>query len=43
MKISEKIKQWIKRLKWIELCKKCGMNPDTYDIQQQSDELKDIE
>lgn len=34
MIISEKIEQWIKRIKWIELCKKCGMNPDTCELEK---------
>jgi hypothetical protein len=30
---TKKVTEWIDRLKWIELCKKCGMNPDTFEIE----------
>ncbi len=30
--ISETLKKFIQRLKWIALCKKCGMNPDTCEV-----------
>lgn len=35
--ISEKLKEWISRLKWIQLCKKCGMNSDTYELENKDD------
>lgn len=30
--ISKFIKEWVDRLRWIKLCKKCGMNPDTLQL-----------
>ena len=36
MIISELLKQWIKWLKWVELYKKCGMNPETCELEGKS-------
>lgn len=30
--MSKFIDDYIKRLKWLELCRKCGMNPDTEEL-----------
>ncbi len=34
MIISKKIKEWIKRFKFIKLCKECGIDPDTGELKE---------
>jgi hypothetical protein len=31
--LTDTIKKWIQRIKWIALCQKCGMNPDSLDFE----------